>query len=688
MTEALFHSNIPVAPGAQVYLERPRIDQLLDKALASPVVSVSAGTGYGKSYAVYSFVKRRNVRTVWIQLSGRDNIGEHFWENFISAISSVNREVADSFSRMNFPVTDQQLERYRRIPQSKMAPGEKYIFVFDDLYLISEKAVLRFLEYSIARIFPGVTSIIISRTEPQLNLMRMESKGLLARITEDQLRFTQEEMVSYFYLLDVNPIPQIVDTVYKDTEGWAFAIHLAGLFFKNGEAERAGGYVPSAIRPNIFKLIESEVMAPLPEALQRFLVKLSLIERLAPELLDAIARTLDGGSGEDPGGEDAGSNLIAQMEAIGSYIRFDIYLNAYRIHHLFLDYLTGRQGSLSEQEKQDVWKKAAAWSEANNQKMDAITYYDKAGDYDGMVRLFYTLPQALPARMAQFVIDILDHSPPDIYRQYPINIVFRGRALISLGRLDQSREELLEALPTLEALPESHQKHRILLGCNINLGFMGLITAMYTKNYDFVNCFRRAFEESRLIGDYVYKPPINGCSLPAYACMVMDRQPLELEKALSFIREVIPYVASAIGGCMSGMYELARGEYAFFRGDFAAAEIYLQEGLRRGREHDQYEIENRALFYLLRIYLSRADTKIKEILKQLKAELEQPLFINRYAYYDIITAWYYIQTGEPERTAAWLKNDYEESGLGDLTKGLEKLVRAKYYLRAKRCPAA
>lgn len=680
----LFHSNIPIADGNQAYLERPRLDLLLEKAVKYPAVSVSAGAGYGKTHAVYSFVRAFNVRTAWIQLSGRDNFGDHFWENFISAISSISRETALSLAGMDFPATEREFERYIRIPMAQVVPADKYIVVYDDLHLVNDKTVLRFMEHCITSPFPNITSIVISRTEPPLNLMGMESKGLLARINEEQFRFTQEEMVAYFRLIGVNPLPQTAAAVYKDTEGWAFAIHLAGLSLKKGGPDRAGetGYVPSAIRPNIFKLIESEVMAPLSEALRRFLIKLSLVEKLSPELLAEIAR------GPDSGGEQA-PELIARMEAIGSYIHFDTYLNVYSIHHLFLDYLTGRQGDLSEEEKQAVWKKAAAWSEANNQKMDAVAYCEKAGDYNSINRIFYTLPLILPTGMARFVLDLLDRSPQDIYRQYPVNILLRSRLLISLSRFEQIREELLRVLPSLKELPESPEKHRILMGCNINLGFIGYINSLYTKDYDFVDFFKEAAGESVLMSPYVSKPSANGTTMSSYACRVTDGQPESLEKMFTVLQEIVPYAVTAMEGSLAGMYELARGEYAFFRGDTARAEIYLQEGFRRAREYDQYEIENRTLFYLLRIYVSRADMKkTDDVLRLLEEELDQASFLTRYTYYDIITGWYYIQTGRPDRAASWLKNEYEESGLNNRVQGLEKLVRAKYFLGEKRCSAA
>jgi LuxR family maltose regulon positive regulatory protein len=674
--EQLFHSNIPITQGSQVYLKRPRIDLLLEKVRQSPVILVVAGAGFGKTHAVYSFVKQHNIKTAWIQLSEQDNIDEHFWENFVAAISVINMKSAEKFAKMSFPGTEQQFERYLKVPLDNLIPGEKYIVVYDDIHLLNDKLVLRFLERSIASSFPNIFSIIISRTEPSLNLMKMESRGLLARITEEDLRFSREEMLSYFRLLDINPSAQAAAAIYQDTEGWAFAIHLAGLFLKNtsqGSGTAPGtSYVPSVIRPNIFRLIESEIMAPLPEALQQFLIKISLIERLAPELLIKIA------------GNYA---LIKDMEALGSYIHFDTYLNAYRIHHLFLDYLKGKQDRLSEEEKIDVWEKTAAWSVANNQKMDAISYYEKAGNYAGIVSVLYSLPLMLPIRLAQFVLDLMDRSPQSIYRDYPVNMVIRCRILISLGRYEQAKKELLQLIPVIEQMPDSPEKHRILMGCNINLGFIGLIVVLYTRDYNFLEFFKEAARESRQMGDYVSRPPINGITLGSYICRVIHPQPEGIEKIIDSIKEAVPYTAEAMGGCMSGMYELAQGELAFFRGDMVKAEKFFPEALRKGRENAQYEIENRALFYLLRIYLSQA--KIREItyiLKHLEAELDFPFFLTRYSYYDIVTGWYYIQIGQADRVASWLRSDHEESDIHSRAQGLEKLVRAKFYLYEKRYP--
>jgi LuxR family maltose regulon positive regulatory protein len=661
-----------MASGNQVYLERPQIDRLLEQAVRNPLVTVVAGAGYGKTYAVYSFLKKNNFRTVWVQFSERDNISSRFWETFVSAVWSINKKSAASLMELGFPATEECFERYLMVPKNDVVPNQKYIFVYDDLHLITDKTVLHFLERSITSLFPNITSIIISRTEPTFNLMKMVSKGLLNQITEGDLRFSQEEMVSYFRLLDLNPSIQTSDSIYRDTEGWAFAIHLAGLSLKNALPGTA--YVSQALRSNIFKLIESEVMSPLQPELQRLLIKLSLVERLAPSLLKEIA--------DDALPDNA-------LEGIGSFVRFDTYLDVYHIHHLFLDYLKGRQHELSEEEKKEVWFKSAVWCATNDQKMDAMNYYEKTGNYDKIVGIVYNFPLILPIHIARFILEMMDRAPKTIYRDYPLCIIMRSRILISLGWLEQSRKELLEIIPSLRELPESPGKHRLLMGCNINLGFIGFILVIYSKCYDFIDFFREAAAESRLMGDYVSKPPVNGIVLSSYVCRVIDPSPQEMEKTIDIIREMVPYTAEAMGGCMSGMYELARGELAFFQRETEEAEKLCLEAFRKARDKDQYEIENRALFYLLRIYLSRGNAgETRNILKQLEAELEFPYYLNRYSHYDIVTGWYYIQTQQRELVAPWLKSDYEESDLNARAQGLEKLVRARYFLGEKRCPAA
>jgi LuxR family maltose regulon positive regulatory protein len=376
------------------------------------------------------------------------------------------------------------------------------------------------------------------------------------------------------------------------------------------------------------------------------------------------------------------------MEQIGSFIQFDSYLNTYRIHHLVLEYLERRQDELSPEEKNAVYAQAAEWCAANDQKMDAISYYEKIGDYVHIIGLLYTLPLIIPSHIARFILEFLDRTPEAIYEQNPIIYVLRSRTLISLAMFTQAAGELKETIVKLKNLPGNPLIYRAVMSCHINLGFIGLITCPYSGDYDFVPYFEQGAYYSRLSG-YVSPLPVSVVSVGSYICRVSRPEKEAFEKYISVLEMVSPYAAEAMGGCMYGLDSLARGELAFFREDLREAEKHLKAALDKARERNQYEIENRALFYLIRISLCRGDNqRIKTIFKQLKEQLGKIHYLNRFTHYDITMGWYYAHTGKPDKLTAWLKNDFEESDLHSMAHGLEILVKAKYHFAEKRYPAA
>jgi LuxR family maltose regulon positive regulatory protein len=671
LRDQIFHSNATLSPGNQIYLERPHIDQLLEKAVQNRAIIVCAGAGYGKTHAVYSFVRKYNARISWIQLSERDNISERFWENFIAGVTLTNKRAATQLTKIDFPETERQFDRYLNIPETATRRNEKYLFVYDDFHLLHNKTVLRFLERAITSPFPNITSIVISRNEPAINLINLFSRGLLGRITEEDLRFSREEIVKYFRLQNINPSSQAISSIYHDTEGWAFAIHLAGLSLKN--APPGTGYVPQAMRSNIFKLIESEIMAVISADLRKFLIKLSLIDHLVPELLQEIA---------------GGKPLIEEMEQISSFIHFDTYLNAYQIHHLLEGYLQEQQKELSEEEKRDVYWQTAGWCAQNNQKMDAINYYEKAKDYENIIKITDDLPLILPAHFARFILEMLDRFSQEVYYEHPLIYAVRARTLTSLRMFEQCEKELQELIPRIEAQPLSPKLHWLLMALYANLGLIDIITSTYTRDYRFTGLIEKAAYHGRLTDGHVLQPPLAVINLGSYICRVHNPEKGEIEDYINAITEALSHVP-AIGGCGWGMDDLARAELVFFKGDMAGAEQFAQKALLKAREWEQYEIENRALFFLLRIHLSRGNFGgIQEIFRQMEAQLEKPQYFNRFAYHDIANGWYFTQIGQTEKLAPWLKNDFEESDLNSMSHGMEILVKAKYHFAEKRYPAA
>ncbi|MDR0585606.1 MAG: helix-turn-helix transcriptional regulator, partial [Treponema sp.] len=375
-------------PVNQRFLERPRVDRILEKALQSHVVTVVAGEGSGKTLAVNSFLQKKNLPIIWVQISERDNLGWRFWENYTGEVTHVNPEAAKMFADIGFPESDRQFDRYQNFMKRILVGKERYIIVFDDFHLLTNPSVLLHLERALVPPVSTDTIVFISRMEPAINLMHLLAKGFLVQVTADDLLFTMEETEDFFRLHDVSLEKAELDRIFQETEGWALALSLILQGIKANYGERRWDQVIQPVRKmeeNIFSTMEAE--------LQKFLVKLSLIERWPRNLLERL----------DPGGKN-----ITAMEKFSSVIRFDAYLHGFRIHHLFLEFLREKQQYLSRDEIREVYDKDARWCLEHNLPIDAAVNYERAEDFEGLIRLVESLPRMLPRPMASFFLEIVE----------------------------------------------------------------------------------------------------------------------------------------------------------------------------------------------------------------------------------------------------------------------------------------
>jgi LuxR family maltose regulon positive regulatory protein len=677
---------------------------------------VLGGAGYGKSHAVYSYLQKQRIPAIWIQFTERDNIGERFWENFTQSISMISAKSAAKLKKQGFPATDQQFERYLAIPLADINPRIKLIFVYDDFHLIHNQTVLRFMEHSITTPFPNITSILISRKELSINLMKFYSKGLLAALTQEDLRFSRDEVEAFFSMLGISAPVETLDSVYRDTEGWAFAIHLAGLYFKQNPSGEGFG---NQIRMNIYKLIESEIMERLDPAFRKFLIKLSLIGASSPDLIRELARLRpEGNSAEGPpssiwrepsrNGPEQGDSkgmegrstapakrrkegaeeLIRQIGKLGSFICFDEYRNAFNIHRLFRDYLSSLREELGEDEKKDLYRTAAAWCIRNNLKMDAIMYYEKAGDYVAVITLINTLPVNLSPKTMDSLVEVMERLPQDIWSEYIESHVLLVRFVLNRGQITETAGKLQRLIEVQEARPESKSRDRVLFSCYMGMGFLHKILAVFSGDYSFPGYFARGHLYKESWGGEI-EGPFTSSWLGSYVCRVgADKpgpgEPEKMDRYIEALAAASPDLIASMGGNSSGLEELARGERAFFRMQMREAEGFLRAALIKAREFRQYETESRSCFYLMRIgFFQGSAAMINESLEAVKALLDREEYINRHVHCDICCGWYHAQMGNCGNVPPWLKQESGESGTNSLIRGQELLVRARSCFREK-----
>ncbi|MDR1047284.1 MAG: hypothetical protein LBL64_05875, partial [Treponema sp.] len=617
-----------------LFLERPRVDRILEKALQSYMVTVVAGEGSGKTHAVNSFLRKHKRNVTWIQISEQDNLGWHLWENYLGEVARVGPETAKLFSDIGFPESDQQLDQYLGLLKDKtMGLADPYVTVFDDFHLITNPEVLLHLDRALAALVSNNHFVFISRTEPTIRTVNFLSKGILSEITVDDLRFTREETESYFRLNNIFIEEKALSRIFEKTEGWPLAL---GLILQEIKAGEAGGHNWNRVMRPI-RNMEEDIFASMGAKLRCFLVKLSLMEHWPRNLLERL----------DPEGKN-----IAAMEKLSSVIRFDAYIQGFRIHSHFLDFLREQQSSLSPEEIREVCGQDARWCVENNLPTNAAIDYEWAGDYGGLIRLIESLPRTLSRTVASFFLGIVERLTGETAEDGEdrdflfLRFIVRSRLLASLDRFEEAAAECRAVIDRFEPLAPEPGRSLILAAAYNNLGTLSIRFCRYTRSYDFAEWFEKGYRH------YLENPePARGqigqSNIGSYAIQVgIAATPEELKVFVDACAAAAAYTSVSLSGYLCGTDALTRSELAYYQGDMNRAEQFARRAAYQGREKNQYEVETCALFYLMRLNIARGNIAgIREAEQQLKLQMEKGEYINRYNIQDTIMGRFYIRLG-------------------------------------------
>ena len=647
------------------YFKHLRFSKLMESSMSYPLVVVHAGTGYGKTQAVRSFLENRdNTHMAWIQIDEWANTPALFWEMYLERLS-LAWPAGGARLPEHFPDTAESFAVHSSvIRESSQFPG-KHVIVFDDFHLLTNTAVLRFIERTVQILPQNIVVIIISRSTPKFNLIRMMMNERIFIMDEDTLRFTESEIMAYFNQLDLCVERQHIRDIWEYTRGWAFAVNLIGRALAN--EPKNDRYVLEAMRSNLLRFIESDLSPVLSEPLFRFLLRISLIDHFATDLIKTIAK------------DDA---LIREMEQLSAYLRYDFQLDAYVIHHLFLDYLQQNQNQLTEAEKRETYQSAAIWCAANHYEIDALSYYEKSEDYDAIMQRINAFHLQIPEDQARCALNILCRMPEHIKAEHPLFPLSNLKLHMSLGHLEEASALVEQYANEYEARPESDSNYRALAGIYGAWGFLRLILSPYTDVYD----FDKYLEKQRICYDKAPYESINlytNQSAGAYALLVGNNRAGAPEEYIGALERSIPHVLHVFKENLDGLDDLARGDLFFYRRNIDDAEKSLKQALDKARTHKQYDMQCRALFHLMFIAFLRGNfATAQTTLQTVEDLLYEKEYTHRFMAYDICNGFYYLMLDQPEQIPHWLKGDFSCYTHPALLENYANWVKAQYHYRA------
>ncbi|MFO7631389.1 MAG: LuxR C-terminal-related transcriptional regulator [Caldilinea sp.] len=377
---------------------RPHLAEMLNAGLAGRVTLVSAPAGFGKSTLLGEWIAELRTQgregdlvatpaidhqIAWLTLDGDDNDPVRFLMYLIASLRRFDPTVGDgAWPLLLSPqptalktILTLLLNDLSLLAEEENRPHPCYVLVLEDYHLITAQPIHEALTYLIDHLPPHLHVIITTRADPPLPLPRWRARGQLAEIRAAELRFTPDEAAAFLNdRMGLCLSTEEVMALEVRTEGWIAGLQLVAISLQG--RENKADFVQSFSGSNRFVLtyLVEEVLNQQPVAVQTFLLRTSILDRLCGPLCDAVVD-----------GSDAAAQSQALLERLHQANIFLVPLDDegewYRYHHLFAEVLQHRLQQTIAEAMPELHSRASAWYAQQELLTDAIHHALSAGDF-------------------------------------------------------------------------------------------------------------------------------------------------------------------------------------------------------------------------------------------------------------------------------------------------------------------
>ena len=329
LTPAIVRTKLYRPPLPPDWVPRPQLLEHLQRQRQRPLTLFSAPAGYGKSTLLSAWLEACDWPSAWLSLDESDNDLATFLSYIVSAVQTVFPEFGQDIQALLKAVSLPPLAAIvENLSNDLDEINEPFLLALDDYHVIHNPAIHSLLSDLLNHPPHDVHLILAARHDPPLPLTRLRARAALSEIRSQDLRFSLEETLT-FLRRALNPqLDETRAALFKErTEGWAAGLRLAALSAWRANSEAKLAQLDSS-NAYLVDYLTSEVLVQQPTALQEFLLKTSILERLNGSLCEAVAQ---------PGDRvTAGQTYLARLEELNLFIvPLDDQREWFRFHHVF-----------------------------------------------------------------------------------------------------------------------------------------------------------------------------------------------------------------------------------------------------------------------------------------------------------------------------------------------------------------
>ena len=361
------------------YVPRVRLRQRLEPT--RPLTLVTAPAGFGKTSAVIEWLSQSLAPVGWLSLDEGDNDVARLFAHLVAALQHACPGTCDELVKAAAEASDKDVPVLLAAVTNELhAVQNPFYLVLDDYHVVESPAVHQAVGFVVEHMPPAMRLVVTTRREPPLPLPRWRMRGRLTELTDRDLRFTAEEASAFLNdTMGLRLEPTQIGLLEKKTEGWIGGLQLAALSLVE-RANRDDFLTEFAGDDRyVMDYLTAEVLAGQPPAVQRFLLRTSVLERMNASSCEAVS------------GQDGCAEILERLERERVFVvALDGNRQWYRYHHLFADLLRHQLASSETERASDCHRAASAWYESEGDLAEAARHARLTGDPECLASIMQT----------------------------------------------------------------------------------------------------------------------------------------------------------------------------------------------------------------------------------------------------------------------------------------------------------
>jgi LuxR family maltose regulon positive regulatory protein len=335
-------------------VRRARLQEMLNVNQKIKLILISAPAGFGKTTLLSGWVQDVERPVAWVSLDRGDNDLTRFLSYVVMALQGIQRGFGISILEMIHspkpPPMDSILVSLINAVTELFDP---FYLILEDYHAITERAVHEAIIFLVDHMPPSMQMVLSSRADPPWPISRLRARGELLELRAKDLRFTPQEARQFLTKVMVFDLKEDeLKALELRTEGWIVGLQMAALSMQG--QDDVSGFIQAFTGSNRFILdyLMEEVLERQPPAIQDFLLRTSVLERMSASLCDALVKEKGTGDWRLEMGDGDNSNLqspISSQQILEYLDQRNLFLTPldnerkwYRYHHLFSDLLCSR----------------------------------------------------------------------------------------------------------------------------------------------------------------------------------------------------------------------------------------------------------------------------------------------------------------------------------------------------------